>query len=96
MTVALCNIHMELAHDAVKRLFTFGVICERMSMQYEVTIRLLVKTPNDEDRVARQVEALFECGMVSESFAEGLKLCKNPHFLGVAVSATSPARRSVR
>jgi hypothetical protein len=58
-------------------------------MQYEVIIRLLIRTPCDEDRVARQVESLFDCGTVSESFAEGLKRRAAPHFLGVDVSATS-------
>jgi hypothetical protein len=67
-----------------------------MSMQYEVTIRLLVKTPNDEDRVARQVESLFGFGTVSESFVEGLKLREGPRFLGVDVSTRPTPRRSVR
>ena len=58
-------------------------------MQYELTIKLLVETPFDEDRVARPVESLFAFGTVSESFAEGLKLDEDPHFLSVAVLATS-------
>jgi hypothetical protein len=58
-------------------------------MQYELTVKLLVETPHDEDRVTRQVESLFAFGTVSESFAEALKLDADPHFLSVAVLATS-------
>ncbi len=65
-------------------------------MQYEVTVKLLIKTPFDEDRVTRQVESLFAIGTVRESFAEALKLDKDPHFLSVAVSATSPRTTTVR
>jgi len=60
-------------------------------MQYELTVKLLIETPVDEDRVMRQVESLFAFGTVSESFAEALKLDADPHFLSVAVLAT-PAR----
>jgi hypothetical protein len=56
-------------------------------MQYELTIKLLVKTPVDEDRLARQVESLFAFGTVSESFADALKLNEDPHFVGVNISA---------
>ena len=58
-------------------------------MQHELTIRLLVETPFDEDRVARQVESLFAFGTVSESVAEALKLDSDPHFLSVTVLAIS-------
>lgn len=58
-------------------------------MQYELTVRLLVKTPFDENRVTRQVESLFAAGTVRESFADALKLDVDPHFLSVAVLATS-------
>jgi hypothetical protein len=58
-------------------------------MQYELTIKLLVETPFDEDRVMRQVESLFAFGTVLESVAEALKLDVNPHFLNVAVLAAS-------
>ena len=56
-------------------------------MRYELTIKLLVDTPVDEDRVARQVESLFAFGTASEAFAEALKLDEAPHFVGVNVSA---------
>ncbi len=58
-------------------------------MQYELTIKLLLESPFDENRVMRQTESLFAFGTVLESVAEGLKLDTDPHFLSVAVSATS-------
>ncbi len=65
-------------------------------MHYELTVKLLVKMPFDENRVIRQVESLFSFGTVLESFAEALKLDKDPHFLSVAVSAISPRTTAVR
>jgi hypothetical protein len=64
-------------------------------MQYEVTVKLLIKTPVDEDRLIRQVESLFAFGTVSESFADALKLNKDPRLLSVAVLPTS-ARRTTQ
>ena len=58
-------------------------------MQYEVTVKLLVETPLNEDRVTRQVESLFAVGTALESFAEALKLDEPPHFLSAAVLASS-------
>jgi len=58
-------------------------------MQYEVTVKLLIETPVDEDRLTSQVESLFAFGTVMESFADALKLNEDPHFLNVAVSTTS-------
>jgi len=58
-------------------------------MEYELTVKLLIETPVDEDRVMRQVESLFAVGTVMESFADALKLDVDPHFLSVAVSPTS-------
>ena len=60
-------------------------------MQYEVTVKVLLETPVDEDRLTRQVQSLFAFGTVLESIAEALKLNADPHFLSVVVSA-SPAR----
>jgi hypothetical protein len=65
-------------------------------MQYELTVKLLIKTPFDEDQVTRQVESLFAVGTVMESFADALKLDTDPHFLSAAVSATSPRSSAVR
>jgi len=58
-------------------------------MQYELTVKLLIETPADEDRLARQVESLFAVGTVKESFSNALKLDADPHFLNVAVLAAS-------
>jgi hypothetical protein len=58
-------------------------------MQYELTVKLLIKTPFDENRVMRQVESLFAFGSVLDSVAEALKFDTDPHFLTVAVSGIS-------
>jgi hypothetical protein len=60
-------------------------------MQYEVTVKLLIETAADEDRLTRQAESLFDFGTVKESFADALKLDTDPHLLSVAVLA-APAR----
>ncbi len=64
-------------------------------MQYEVTVKLFIETPVDEDRLTRQVESLFAVGTVVESFSEALELDLNPHFLNVAVSAISALTTTV-
>ena len=64
-------------------------------MQYEVTIKLFLETSVGEDRLMRQVESLFAFGTVFESFAEALKLDEAPHFLSVAVLATSARTTTV-
>lgn len=64
-------------------------------MQYEVTVKLLIKTPVDEDRLRHQVESLFAFGTVMESFADALKLNEDPHSLNVAVLAASARATAV-
>ena len=64
-------------------------------MQYEVTIKLLIKTRVDEDRLMHQIESLFAVGTVSESFSDALKLDVDPHFLSVDVLATSARTATV-
>lgn len=64
-------------------------------MEHELTVKLLITSPFDEDQVMRQVESLFAVGTVMESFAEALKLDVDPHFLSVAVSATSARTATV-
>jgi hypothetical protein len=64
-------------------------------MQYELTVKLLIKTPINEDQVMRQVKSLFAFGTVMESFADALKLDVDPHFLSVAVSPTSTRATTV-
>ncbi len=65
-------------------------------MQYELTVKLLITSPFDEERVTRQVESLLAVGTVMESFADALKLDKDPNFLSVAVSATPHLTTAVR
>ncbi len=64
-------------------------------MQYELTVKLLIDTAFEENHVMRQVESLFAFGTVLESVAEGLKLDTDPHFLSVAVLATSARATTV-
>ena len=64
-------------------------------MQYEVTIKMLLETSVDQDRVIRQVESCFAFGTVLESVAEALKLDVDPQFLGAAVLATSAQTTTV-
>jgi len=64
-------------------------------MQYEVTIKLLIKTCVDEDRLMHQIESLFAVGTVRESFSDALKLDVDPHFLNVAVLAASARATTV-
>jgi hypothetical protein len=59
-------------------------------MRYELTIKLLLETPVNQDRVIRQVESCFAFGTVLESVADALKLDVDPRFLGVTVLTTSP------
>ncbi len=58
-------------------------------MQYEVTIKILLNSPCKEERVARQVESLFEFGSIRESFADALELNKTPRLSGVSVERVS-------
>jgi hypothetical protein len=64
-------------------------------MQYEVTIKLLIKTCVDEDRLMHQIESLFGVGTVTESFSDALKLDVAPHFLNVTVLAASARATTV-
>jgi len=64
-------------------------------MQYELTIKLLLETSVDQDRVIRQVESCFAFGTVLESVAEALKLDVDPRFLGAVALATSARATNV-
>jgi len=46
----------------------------RTNMQYQLTIKMLIDTPFDKERVARQVESLFEFGTIGESVVDALGL----------------------
>ena len=43
-------------------------------MQYQLTIKMLIDTPFDKERVARQVESLFEFRTIGESVVDALGL----------------------
>ena len=64
-------------------------------MQYELTLKLLLETPVDKDRIIRQVESCFAFGTVLESIAEALKLDVDPRFLGVTVLGASARTTAV-
>jgi hypothetical protein len=57
--------------------------------KYELTLKILVKSPHDEDRVAHQMESLFEFGTITESIADGLKLNECPRLTSVSVKRVS-------
>ena len=61
-------------------------------MIYDVTIKLTLESENDTERVERQLDALFNCGTVRESIADGLWLDEEPHFVSAVVApvAASP------
>lgn len=61
-------------------------------MQYEVTVKMLVKSPVgvDKDRLIRQTESVCEFGTVMEAIADGLHLDCNPRLLNIE------ARRACR
>ena len=61
-------------------------------MQYELTIKMLVKSKFDEERVVHQFESLFEFGSIRESIAEGLKLLEDPRLSDVAIAKRGRTR----
>ena len=62
-------------------------------MLYELTIAIQVKSPNSAERVARQMESVFEFGTLREAIAQGLRLREEPHLLGLSVHAASQTSR---
>jgi len=63
-------------------------------MQYELTLRMNVKSSCDANRVAKQTEAIFEFGTVREAIAEGLRLDDEPHLVDVLVRKLARKRSS--
>jgi hypothetical protein len=61
-------------------------------MKYEVTLKILVDSPYEKERVARQVESLFEFGTISESFVDALGLNKTPRLSRVSIEPASTGR----
>ena len=62
-------------------------------MQYELTLKVLIDTPFDKERVARQVESLFEFGTIGESIVDGLGLDETPRLSSVSIEPASTGRR---
>jgi hypothetical protein len=62
-------------------------------MQYELTLKVLIDTPFDKERVARQVESLFEVGTIGESIVDGLGLDETPRLSSVSIEPASTGRR---
>ena len=61
-------------------------------MRYELTIKILIDSPFDKERVARQMESLFEFGTFRESIVDGLKLDEDPRLSSVSIERASTAR----
>jgi hypothetical protein len=64
----------------------------RRNMRYEVTVKILINTPFEKERVARQVESLFEFGTISESVVDALGLKETPRLSCVSVKPASTGR----
>ncbi len=62
-------------------------------MQYELTIKILINSPFGKERIARQMESLFEFGTISESVVDGLGLDETPRLSGVNVTPASSGLR---
>jgi len=58
-------------------------------MKYELTLKIAIETPLGKERVARQVESLFEFGAIGESIVDGLKLNESPRLASVSVKRAS-------
>jgi hypothetical protein len=61
-------------------------------MQYEVTLKILVDSPFEKERVTHQVKCLFEFGTIAESLADGLGLGENPRLSSVTIKPASTGR----
>jgi len=61
-------------------------------MQYQLTIKMLIETPFDKDRVARQVESLFEFGTIGESVVDALGLDETPRLTDVSIEPAATGR----
>ena len=62
-------------------------------MQYELTLKMLIDTPFDKERVVHQVESLFEFGTISESVVDALGLDETPRLSSVSIEPASTRRR---
>jgi hypothetical protein len=58
-------------------------------MQYELTLKIVIDTPHGKERVAHQIESLFEFGTIGESIVDGLKLNESPRLSSVSIEPAS-------
>lgn len=58
-------------------------------MLYELTLKMMIETPRDKERVVRQVESLFEFGTIGESIVDGLRLDETPRLTSVSIEPAS-------
>lgn len=61
-------------------------------MRYEVTLKILLDSPCEKERLARQVESLFEFGTIRESFVDALGLDETPRLSRVSIEPASAGR----
>jgi hypothetical protein len=66
----------------------------RTTMLYKLTLKMLIDTPFDKDRVVHQVESLFEFGTISESVVDALGLEETPRLSSVSIEPASTRRRN--
>ena len=58
-------------------------------MKYELTLKIAIETPLGKERVAHQVESLFEFGTIGESIVDGLGLDETPRLSSVSIEPAS-------
>jgi len=62
-------------------------------MQYELTLKVLIDTPFDKDRVVHKIESLFEFGTINESIVDALGLDETPRLSSVSIETAFTQRR---
>jgi len=62
-----------------------------MTMQYELTITLRLDSDSTQDRLAKQVDSLFEYGTIKESIVDGLQLLEDPRLVDISVRGNGRA-----
>ncbi len=54
-------------------------------MNYELTVTLRLQSPRGQERITKNIGALFQYGTIKESIVDGLQLLKDPELTTVAV-----------
>jgi hypothetical protein len=63
-------------------------------MRYELNVTMHLDSDQNQDRVAKLFESLFEFGTIRESIAEGLQLLDDPRLLAVDVTRATGGEMS--